>query len=218
LSVLIYLVGEGQNDIGDLALEPVYQRGREGFLQPIIRRVVSDARIDGTKITALGKERVSGVRDALGRKAAQAVALARYFAADALVFVTDLDKSRKSKDVRTEYRSKVDAITTGFTGAEIPCIAGVPARTVEAWVLGDLGALSRVLRSGPPQIPRSPEELWGEPHNPRSNHPKMVLQRCCGGDIPGDLYSEVASVADLDVLERECPVSFAPFVSELRAL
>jgi len=39
----VFLVGECPTDIGDLVELPGYRQGREGFVQPILRRMVAGA-------------------------------------------------------------------------------------------------------------------------------------------------------------------------------
>jgi len=83
---LVFLLGEGPNDIGDLAKPSFRREGREGFFQPLLRRLSSgraSLRFDGSVLKALGLERRKP-REAWARKVAAGAALARTKGAQAL--------------------------------------------------------------------------------------------------------------------------------------
>lgn len=180
--MIVFLVGEGPDDIGDLAKEPLYRMGNPGFLQPIIEAVVGPGvSFDGQKISLLGKKRVQGLRRALEEKAWRASLFASNADADCLVLVTDLDKEGKrgksKRESEREIAAKREQIIQGFqaSGGSFPCIPGIPCRTVEAWAMGDANATAAVCGfSGRIELPdgKGPEELWGAPRDPQSNHPK----------------------------------------------
>src|SRR5690242_14932224 len=138
--MLIFLAGEGPNDIGGLSASPPYQDDSPGFLQPVIQRsICPEVTFAGRKIAALGKQRIRGLKEALSHKSAVATAIAEELGADLLIVSTDLDggSGRKQEHtVRADLERKLDAIQAGHEAAAqgpIRCIAGIPCRTVEAW-------------------------------------------------------------------------------------
>jgi hypothetical protein len=221
----VYLAGEGTTDIGGLAYEPPYRTSVEGFLQPILRKF-ADSEIDfeGGTLVRLARERVKKLSDALEKKAAAAGALAEYYGAEAIVFVTDVDvtpgKKASVHEADTRMASLRHSIAVGLdaSGSVLPRAIGTPCRTIEAWALGDLDSVCDAADLDvTPSIPKVPEELWGKPGEPSSNHPKCVLSRIFGRDLdPGD-YAAVADCADVGVIEANCPRSFASFRSEAEA-
>src|SRR4051812_48097679 len=88
----VYLIGEGPDDIGDLAEHPSYRDGREGFIQPILKRLAPRCllKFDGQKVTMLPRRPISR-SPGHGRKAGQALVLAWNAGSEALVFVKDTD-------------------------------------------------------------------------------------------------------------------------------
>lgn len=236
MDCVVFLVGEGPSDVGWLANEPSYQdrSDREtGLLPPIIRRVAEEegvsVRFEGRKLSYLGKaepSKFSGpllkarnkAHQKLVKKASAAAALADSLDADALVFVTDADKTPGGRSKPAEGRKRrldvLDAVQKGLEGAAIPTVAGVPLRMIEAWALGDREAVSEFDGETPPK--GSPEQLWGAKDEPASNYPKHVLERVLGEQATAELLADIGESADLDALAKGCPESFWPFLKELR--
>jgi hypothetical protein len=224
----VFIVGEGVSDIGGLAHEPPYHSDEPGFLQPVIHKALDGAlEFAGRQLRLFGKRKVTGLTDAISRKAYLAAIFALDAEADALVFVTDTDKPEGRNTVaqaRKRIRELRAAIELGFERAGYSRdrrVIGTPCRTIEAWALADLGAVKDVARADSmPRLPgnKKPEELWGEPHDPSSGHPKCVLARIFGRDVAVSDLADIAERADLEVLRAECPLSFAPFVTELESL
>jgi hypothetical protein len=220
----VFLVGEGHHDIGDLAVEPPYRGSKPGFLQPVVERVVgSRLTFDGQKVSLLGKKPVKGIREILERKAWMAAQLARNAEVDLLVFVSDLDKGsgagRKAAIADIEKRRAMirDGGRAG-AGEDFSCVPGIACRTIEAWAMGDRHAVAALL--GPSEtvtLPggKGPEDLWGSPRDPHSNHPKVVLGRILGREATRDDLSWIAEQADLKTVRASCPLSFEPFAAEL---
>jgi hypothetical protein len=219
----VFLVGEGFHDIGGLAAAPPFRSNDPGFLQPVVEQLLDrEVRFSGQKVSVLGKKRVAGLKDVLARKGHIAAVLARDAGAELLVFVTDLDggqRVRTSRQREREIARKTQAVTDGATasGMQIVCVAGVACHTIEAWAMGDLAAVEAVAGK-PVELPagKDPEDLWGKPRDPASNHPKSVL--ACLLDRPAgrDDLSEIARQADLDTLASICKRSFGPFAAALR--
>lgn len=230
---LVYLVGEGPDDIGDLATPGGGERRFEGFMQPVLRRLAGERlrlRFIGRRTTRLvtGKRRAIKERSTgLAKKAADALRLAEYEGARALVFVADVDReggSKKTDRERQRRREKVASdIRSGFDKARratpalgsVVTIAATPVRTIEAWALGDAAAIREVAGGdfGARRLTERPEELWGGRSEPASNHPKHVLHRVLGREPSRGDLAAIAELADLARLRGSCPESFEPFAA-----
>jgi hypothetical protein len=156
------------------------------------------------------------------RRAYLAARIAQSEDADVVIFLHDVDtatgKSGQAAAERHMDRMRA-AVENGFAqaGTGLRCVAGTPLRTVEAWALGDMRAVARASgRKQPASLPKPPEELWGPARDPSSNHPKHVLHRQFEHQPGHEDYATIAEHADLDVLSRNCPKSFAPFADGLR--
>lgn len=219
----VFLVGEGKHDIGGLARGPAYQTDEPGFLQPILRQLSADTlEFRGQTLSALPRDRMSRPGDILTRRGFLAARLARHEKAAALVIVTDVDSEQGTPGQAAAERRMArlrQRLVAGIERAELdlPAVVGTPLRTIEAWVLGDPEAVRRVARRKTRvALPKPPEELWGAPREPRSLHPKQVLRRQFDR-TPGQAeYAAVGLAADVQQIERSCPLSFAPFAAAVR--
>jgi Domain of unknown function (DUF4276) len=222
----VFLVGEGPDDIGDLAGHPSFRGGRPGFLQPIVEKIVgSRAVFDGSKVALLSKRRVSRCQEALEAQAELAAALAVNAESELLVFVKDLDSGSDSRrrnpaaDVR-QMSNEIRRGSSSSSGSELECVPGIACRTIEAWALGDRDAVVAACHLGEAvELPngKKPEELWGKPRDSSSNHPKMVLKRIVGRKPTREDFAAIAEYANVDTIRDSCPISFAPFAAELEA-
>src|SRR5258705_10100661 len=222
----IFLVGEGPHDIGDLAGDPGFRGGQPGFLQPIVEKIVgARAVFDGSKVALLGKRRVSRRKEALEAQAELAAVLAVNAESELLVFVKDLDGGRgpRRRNPAADVQEMSDEIRRGSdfsSDDELICVPGIACRTIEAWALGDGGAIAVACGLGEAARPpdgKAPEELWGKPRDPTSNHPKMVLRRIVGEKPARDDFAAIAEHADVDTIRGSCPISFEPFAAALEA-
>jgi hypothetical protein len=224
----VFLVGEGVHDIGDLAEHQSYRSGRDGFTQPIIRKVLGQGTtFDGRKIAILPREKLADAKGAMQRKAAMALSLAAASNCSVLVLVSDLDRTSGVAASRTErqkrWKQRLSEIQAGFSAARdrspelegTRAIPAIPCRMIEAWALGDSEAVKVVADGQLGCEWRSPEELWGREADSSSEHPKCVLDRALGRRHSAADLAAIASESRLDTLEFRCPDSFAPF---LRAL
>ncbi|MEW5738497.1 MAG: hypothetical protein AB1938_06195 [Myxococcota bacterium] len=178
---------------------------------------------DGRKLTALPRDRLSTAA-LQGRKAAQALALATEFGADALLFSCDLDKSsgrvrpaerrRRLAELRANIQRGFDEVKEQIPEASrVMTAVAVPARMVEAWALADRSALAILTRKPHERLDYGrPEELWGDERVPGSNHPKNVWERVGGGTD----FADIGAAAAPAVLARECPGSFPPFEKDVQ--
>lgn len=204
----IFLVGEGPSDIGDLADEPPYRRGGDGFFQPLLRTLVNkECAFEGQRITAIGEKRVTGKTSASRRKAAMALALAEASGADLLVYAVDADNhfDRRRGDLERQ-----------FLAATTPVAVAVAKETVEAWALADQAALNAANSAA--RVPKGmPEDLWGKPNDPTGNHPKHVLARALGFAPNREHFAAMGAAAQPKVLAARCPKSFVPFAAAVAA-
>jgi hypothetical protein len=179
----------------------------------------------GRKVTRLGAQRITDVFDAIARKAAAALELARFHEADVVVLVLDVDVTYGTRATVREADRKMAAMhaaaEAGFRtrGDDGPtAIFGTPCRTIESWALGDLTAVQAAAGlPDPPSIPKPAEELWGKPNDETSDHPKCVFTAIFGGSVRSEDYAATAENAPMATLEGNCPRSFAPFAAALRA-
>ncbi len=233
---VVFLVGEGPSDIGDLAVAREHRSTKpaDGFMQPVLRKL-ADGRATlafrGQTLKSFPAKGLTEPRDALGRKARQALALAALEGATALVLVTDVDKSQGERasavEAQRRMRAVRGAIESGFATArdlddelaELPTVVATPLRMIEAWALSDAAAIAEATgQQTPPSLPSgSPEGYWGDEQDPSSNHPKCVLTRACGTRPGRRTYGDIARETPINVLKRRCPTSFAPFAAEVRA-
>lgn len=219
----VFLVGEGKGDIGGLALDPAFRDETPGYVQAVVERLAGvPLRFKGQKLTALPRERLKRPRDIHVHRARMAARLAEYEEADALVIVTDVDSEpgrsgqraaeKRMDRLRRSLHQGVEAAAT-----DVPAVVGTPLRTIEAWALGDPAAVQVVARRHRPVVlPKPPEQLWGDRRDRRSNHPKWVLHRQFSNPPDHVDYAEIGSKADLASVERNCPMSFAPFAAAIR--
>jgi hypothetical protein len=111
-------------------------------------------------------------------------------------------------------RQKIDRELIKPSKVSIPCCAVVPVQELEAWVLADLAAVSKIMPSW------RPTSSFPEPErivNPKerleklSRDPKTRYQRY----VPSIHNEKVAEFLDLEVVEDKCP-SFARLVAFVR--
>jgi hypothetical protein len=217
----ILIFGEGPHDVGRREWSPRTreQEISEGWLQPMVRRL---RRSTGSEegfylrelITFPGRPPLRPLTG-LARKAQLAKLKAISDGFDAVVLATDTD----SVD-RAAHNRKVEDIETGFAtmrGAVVG-VACVPMGTSEAWLLADADAWVMLGATGRHELPRRPEQLWGHPHDPASNHPKSVFARVCAANGIADTADTRVSLAETcarEDLERACPTSFPSFARQI---
>lgn len=173
----------------------------------------------GRKLSLLPKARTRSLGDALARRGLMAALIAEQQGAELLVLVTDLDRGsgRKDRPARAIEQKQVPiARGCGEAEAEVAHVIGIACRTIEAWALGDLAAVGSI-GAGRAALPpgKNPEQLWGKPRDPGSNHPKFVLARALDRRATSDDLRRIAEQADLEQVAMSCPLSFRPFWEEL---
>ncbi len=124
---------------------------------------------------------------------------------DGVVFVIDQDGCPERAQELREGRSKGER-----EGLAVPTAVGVAVEMLEAWLLADEAALSRVLGVVRPGSLPQPESL---------SDPKSKLKELDEHDrFDGDAVARgeaIAETADLEVLCKRCPKGFEPFRGEV---
>ena len=149
--------------------------------------------VHGARLSQFVPNRV--LRKPLPKGMAKLVARALHYGRsyDAVIFLVDNDHD----DPR---RSEVEG---AFAACHRPHAWGVAKEMVEAWLIADADLLSPV---GFDTRGKRPEDLWGDPHNSQSGHPKRVFIRAC---------SE-ARLSPPEARERWCLTRAAPNSPSLR--
>ena len=89
---------------------------------------------------------------------------------------------------------------------------GVAVLTFDAWMLADEQALTMVL-SRPIQRQPDPERIGD------AKGSCIALRDESGSELGlAELYAELATVINLDVLQSRCPLGFAPFAERTRRM
>lgn len=228
----VFLVGEGPDDIGDLALQPSYRTDREGFFQPLLRTMVGrrvELEFDGRKLLRLPREPLGrrSVGELQAKNAGDALAMAVAQGMNALVLTFDVDKEPGGRATRVERRRRLrelrESAEHGFAqacehdphAAMIPTVIAAPCRMLEAWALADRAALAELLGLPAGSLDYDqPEELWGDEKDPGSDHPKRVWRRVARDRVE---LAEIGAAADPETLAEECPDSFPPFAADVES-
>lgn len=91
--------------------------------------------------------------------------------------------------------------------AGVPCCIVVPVEEIEAWILADLSAVTKVFTGWRPDSITAPERV----KNPKEHLTRLALRH--GRRYRPPLHNEqIARHIDLDVVARKCP-SFRPLVA-----
>ncbi|MDR1248405.1 MAG: hypothetical protein LBK63_03785 [Treponema sp.] len=122
------------------------------------------------------------------------------------------------QDADRNYDVVYKAIDTELDGLRkkgLNCLTIVPKETIESWLLADENAYPAIPKN--PALPKNPEELWGDSHDPRSDHPKRYLSRVLEQfhlENNRDTYACLAENSGIKTLQRRCPVSFGQFCAD----
>jgi len=179
----------------------------DGAIMVLVRRLLGEGvelEATGKKIRELSAHMHPGRGDRLGRKFIGIMRLAEREGFTAVVILIDHD----GDDTRLQSATYAqEAIVTLF-----PRAVGIAVRSFDAWFLADHAALSNVLskivdRQTHPEGIRNPKELCQKLND---SAPKTRRLR--------DLYSMVATAADLQILRDRCPTGFAVFAERVEGL
>jgi hypothetical protein len=121
-----------------------------------------------------------------------------------------------------DFKFVYEGITKDFEDAisndEIHCLAVVPKEMIESWLLSDEKAYPSIPVS--PALPKKPEEIWGDRHNPESNYPKNYFKRILSQYSLEDnhnIYTDIASKSDIETIKNRCPESFNQFCNDMQS-
>ena len=182
-----------------------------------------------------------------GRNAALLMRLAIADKCDCAAYYSDADRvqgsdARKKTECQKRYNEIRCEIVSGFASArvenstadEVHGVAIIPMKMIESWLMGDPNAFSHAFPNGGKKgkhkkkhqeqqesCPNQPELDWGAHDDPSSNYPKNRLTRILdvyGKTCNRETFCEIAEHSNMDTLRQTCPISFADFYEQVRAL
>lgn len=199
---------------------------------------LSKEKLDRPKFQRIGNS-LKGHRG----KASILIRLAIADKCDCAAYYSDGDRAQGS-DARREnvcqrrYNELKDEIISGFASVRIENavhgVAIIPMKMIESWLMGDPTAFSYAFsraeaeethknrRQGRQETcPNQPELDWGAHDDPSSNYPKNRLARILdvyGKTCNRETFCEIAEHSNVENLRKTCPISFADFYEQVRAL
>lgn len=217
----VLLSAEGSRDIGGL-IDPDYGDPEdEGFFQPLIRRTLGTAvEFIGDRGLFLGPQPPKSIKKKLAQRAWRAVVLADVEECALAVIHTDADEAASKRKAPANWTARRDLLRSGVDQARPgapPAALAVPVATTEAWALADRDTVRERAVLTDAALNKSPELLWGAPHDPASNHPKCLLERLLGKPAGAAVQAELAAAMDLQVARKRCRRSLEPFLAEVEA-
>ena len=141
---------------------------------------------------------------------------------------SDLDSSRKgnkTRDLEKAFNERCAEVEKGLEAGKGKFIAMIPMSMVECWMLADPSAFISVFNGktgSEKMITNKPEELWGDEHDPGSDHPKCYFKRIMDQVTSGhgkysanrESFNDIADRQDLDRVRKVCRRSFGRFSNE----
>lgn len=236
----IFLVGEGPTDCGkaEYRQRDGGYRWLDGPVQIFIRKYLPDAEIETLDRNSFLSESQNR-KEKRNRRTLTGLkghAVKAFYVSEmakerdcytAAVYV-DADKDQgASQKTRHECQTRYDEICgqlkTGFERSGIGSyLSIVPVKMIECWLLADPEAFRVAFGKVPdPQLPKNPELLWGDKHDPDSDYPKNQLERILvqyGEKCSMEAYNTIAEAANRVTVETNCPISFSDFARQLRTL
>ncbi len=226
----ILLVGEGPTDRG---LEKYNRRKaisewQDGALQPLIRKVDNEQDLSFTiesrvTIKAELKKRKGKsfqllpspqkkLLEGYALRAWQCALLAKNKNCAIAIYFIDCDNN----DCVELYNNLSEGFEAAANSSNIKGISAVAVRTIESWLLSDLGAIEKLsgkiidekVKNKEPQknlyialtkINKSPERLWGTANDSESHHPKIIFERLLkllNLPIDTETYCDIANEMD----------------------
>jgi hypothetical protein len=202
---IIEIVGEGKTDLGKGGDRP--EAPTAGVVPILVHRLCD--RPESMRVRR--RPLPSLQRKSLWQKVQFAKRQAFYNGSAGFAFVVDTEG---------DHPGQLEKLKRGrdFELREYPAAVGVAHPCIEAWLLADASAISRVLGLAQrADVPEAPESLPA-PCKDRKQNPKAVLGRCAGQDRPlssAQTTRIVQEIRDLDAIRTRCPISFAPFAKEV---
>ena len=116
-------------------------------------------------------------------------------------------------------QEKVKSIFSLSSAKGMSCIAIVPQRMTESWLLSDVTAFEKTFGSKPnnPELPSKPEETWG--NKGAEEHPKTIMANVLAqyrAEVSPEIFGVIAENTDIDVLTQRCPKSFGQFRTDMQ--
>lgn len=215
----VLVCGEGKHDIGASDIP-----SKEGWLQPVLRQV-ADTEI---KFGTISRNRLVLQRRTQkhfrplppghGAKALFSKLIAAPQGYNLVVFMVDTDSNKRS-----DWRRIRSQIIDGFDrkpDVEVKGVPCVPMSTSESWLLADKQAWQKIGLADLAVLPKKPENLWGKPRDPQSNHPHQFFRRVCiEAEVPDSRETRVqlADFSNIGTLQSACPTSFAVFAEDTKS-
>jgi hypothetical protein len=202
---IIEIVGEGKTDFGKGGDQP--EAPTAGVVPILVHRLCDrpgSMRVRRRPLPSLQ-------RKSLWQKVQFAKRQAYYNGSAGFAFVVDTEG---------DHPGQLEQLQRGrdFELREYPAAVGVAHPCIEAWLLADASAISRVLGLAQrADVPEAPESLPA-PCKDRKQNPKAVLGRCAGQERPlssAQTTRIVQEIRDLDAIRTRCPISFAPFAEDV---
>jgi hypothetical protein len=218
----ILICGEGPHDIGSDVWDSQNRRHvqSDGWLQCILRKLVAERiefiRCERRELVLLPRQQrnLKPLPAGHGKKAAAAMFRGQSAGCDIVVFMVDAD----SPD-RLDWKRIRDEITAGLSKFDnAKGVACVPMSASESWLLADREAWLQLGLEDGHVLPRRPEHIWGEKHDPSSDRPHNYFARMCELVRKTDsreIRVELGNALAIETLKERCPISFKSFAAEL---
>jgi hypothetical protein len=209
-TVVIEVIGEGKADVGNRA---DVQPPTTGIVPILTHKLCGKPNRMRVKTKVLFSLQGKGLPEKVKFAKRQAF---YNRGTQAVVFVRDSEGGEKElSETKAAMEKGRDA-----EGLSIPMAIGVAHPCIESWLLTDAAAIRRGLElSSNPTVPDKPESLPA-PCMSRKNNPKAALVRAAGSakkELSAKEKDKIArAMNDLGLLERRCPLGFAPFAEEVR--
>ncbi len=231
----VLLCGEGSTDYGKPGAS--FDQWKEGPVQPLIRnsieRKISFKCLERGSLRDKGK-RLQRKRPKVKGKGIQAFKLSIYAKEnqyDKAILFSDADRTQTTKNdelqAKRQFKKVYDEIDNAFEyfreKYNMTLIPMVALRMIESWLLADENAFERCFKGKPrnPPLPPKQEIIWGAKDNPRGNHPKHVLRRVLiqYHQTPcRETFHEIAENIEVNMLRRNCPISYGLFYNDVQNL
>lgn len=144
------------------------------------------------------------------------------------IYYADADKretaGKTMREAKQHFHEVYSEVADGLEMGEKPAfIPMVPLKMIECWLLADEKAFQEDGKKSP-SLPKYPELIWGDKHDPKSDYPKHLLYRvllqCYIGDGQSyqEIYCQLAERIRIDILRKRCGISFGQFYQDFEKL
>ncbi len=219
----ILLCGEGPQDIGRVEVFARPETVTEGWMQPLVRRILHEPEVDMHGLTRKhiillprDRQRHRPLPAGHGERALAAKLVALSGGYDMVIYMVDAD-SPDRQDFDRIRGQILDGLNRLRPVAGIAC---VPVSAAESWLLSDPEAWRSLGLTNSSLLPRRPEASWGAPRDPAGHHPHVDFSKACedaGVSDSLETRADLARQIDLTLLRRRCGISFGAFADDLIA-